>query len=704
MSKPSTSTSTTFDWIKRGVGLLVVAATVLLALHWLMRGTPWKAGLLFFMAPLWDVLVFFWIAVASTVLGARVLDLLDVWRDKPASYLVSAAAIGLAIHSQLVMVLALLRLINISSLVVILALPLFDRAQVAKCWRLLGPYLRLPQTPWGWALAAIFLVYLVFALGPPAWIDPLTYHLELAKQYLLNEGVPAKSRSLLAFTPSGGAMLYVIGMGLGSEFVPKLVNFGLFLLLFAGLSVFANEFFGRKGARLGLLLFAGQWVVQHGVQRANVDFHTTLYCCLAFTHVAYLLLAPRDGEQKTDRRPTMSLGHAIVAGVLLGGAVASKYTALYAVLGIETMLLLALISKRASFFRIILLNVTVGLVFMPTMIRNWIYTKDPLFWFLSPLLGNYDLISASQFEAMPHISGLVRPKMDALTLVMGPIWAYFDGRFPSTNFDGLIDPFYLIFGPLALFFARKHRPTAILLLFLVVFYPFWLASGITRYAMPAIALMSLMTGSTMARLADWIGGRCGRILDWSFATLIAIYVASTVLAIVSIRRHHLTIAVPCFMRLLPRSAYLANLPSGDIYAMGKLLEKRGPASDGVFMIWSTLLYDLKNDAKSDSFATNVLLLMDAYHEGQSPEQWLRKRGYRYVLLDISRYTWYKNSTKTNPKLAPYPEAEAFLDRMFDFVRTKLMPRLKRVRRGRYHVLFEVPNWVPPRSSGRSRDP
>jgi hypothetical protein len=464
---------------------VVLVAAIAFTAHYLIAKTVLGGALAGLGHRLRDLVVLALLLASAWVVGERSLDWLRA--RLPAGAYRSALAVGLGLVplSMAATLLAVVQAVRWWSLLLVLLLPfvLWPRQLLA-----LPATLRtLRPAAWRPGVAALLgalvaVVYLALALSPPWDIDALTYHLTIPKEYLAHGGVPPGNGNFFAGFPAGMSMLYLYLMGLGSDLLPKLLH-ATFLLLMA---VVAHAHFrargGRRVAAWSVLFFVAQWTVQHGVQRANVDFHFAFYGLTAF-----LLLAqrwapvaaanePESGGRSPAGEPGGELGEVArwpaLVGILLGAALAGKVHAL-ACLAATALLLAVMAWRRMVAARQLLTVGALALaVYAPTLLRNLVYATDPLLFMVADRSGlalPAPAIVAARLRALGDMKDVFMTRPTPLNLLLVPFFAYRDGSYPTTTFDAVIDPLYLLGIPLALVLLRRDHFVRAVLLYLLGF-------------------------------------------------------------------------------------------------------------------------------------------------------------------------------------------------------------------------------------------
>jgi hypothetical protein len=313
------------------------------------------------------------------------------------------------------------------------------------------------------------------------------------------------------------------------SYYPMLVNLG-----FTGLLALGLERLTPFYHLLYLLLLCGavaRSACLLGANAASAVFAAlltfTLPLCLKLASsplvdlglAAYFALAFLAALQSSKAEPRLTIYH-LYSGIFFGLALSCKYNALLGMLLAAPALLLLFSSQanprgllqalRSTTF-ICLLAL---LVFSPWLIKNWLWTGNPLY----PLMGSWFGTSSAAagvtgFTVLEHrlfIYGehwweiLLTP---LLMLVRGE-----DGN--PRRYDGLLSPLLLLILP-AIYYARGHKAEKSLLIFSLGYLAFSLvlAGPRVRYLAPILGPTIVLCGLA----ADRISSRLPVLLSLLFA-------------------------------------------------------------------------------------------------------------------------------------------------------------------------------------------
>lgn len=355
----------------------------------------------------------------------------------------------------------------------------------------------------GSILLSIFFIT-ILASVPPVSQDALNHHLALPKLYLKHGGIYEIPSMVFSYYPMNLDLLYLIPLYFGNDIVPKFIHFSFALLTAWLIFDYLRRRINNIYALFGVIFFLSIPII--------VKLSITVYVDLGlifFTTASLLILLKwiEDG---------FPLKLFVISASMCGLALGTKYNALI------TLLLLTLFvpylhskcarSVRPGFFKAAgfgALFILVALLFFsPWMIRNYLWTNNPIFplydrWFNPQMVTGG--LSASLFSSrslMYHESWL--------QMALLPIRVFFQGQDGNPQyFDGELNPFLLIL-PFFAFYQIRRDPQIIRnekkiiiaftgLFFLVVFFT---ASLRIRYISPIIPPLVILSVYGVKKLLE----------------------------------------------------------------------------------------------------------------------------------------------------------------------------------------------------------
>jgi len=379
------------------------------------------------------------------------------------------------------------------------------------------------------ALATLVLAVLFLCAVPPVDRDALTHHLAVPKLYLKYGGLVEIPWVPFSYYPMNLDLIYLIPLYFGNDIIPKYIHFA-FGLFTAGL-IFG--YLKRRTQKvyiglLGALFFLSLPVI--------IKLSITVYVDLGliFFSTASLLQILKWASRK------LAWHHLIIAGMFCGLALGTKYNGLIAFFlltcftpviylrsigaernagGVEGASPAHLEISTGSFS---LKAIGYGavfaaaalIVFSPWMIRNYAWTRNPVYPLYDRLFNSRDqkAISAEgeahETKSEGNATGLnhfaVRRFVyheSLLETLAVPIRIFFQGEDDNPKyFDGRLNP-YLLFLPILAFIGfrrvsrRLRTETLVLAAFsgLYLLFAFAQTDMRTRYVAPIIAPLSILS-------------------------------------------------------------------------------------------------------------------------------------------------------------------------------------------------------------------
>lgn len=296
-----------------------------------------------------------------------------------------------------------------------------------------------------WALiflAAVIVLFLVSpilqAAAPPYVRDSLVYHLFCPKEYLKAGGLGHIEGNLYSAFPKGHEVLMTLLMAVAGDRAAQGFSVLQHLAAVAGIYSLSRMMAGPWAAALCAVGYA---TVPPAVYFAGCGYvEPALLMTLGAGLLALaLLLHSGAGISFSGRRGT------VFVGLLAGWMPALKYTGLIYLGLIGLILLWGL--RKAPPKRVLTLGIFFVLAAIPGlcwMAWNWLALGNPVYPFAWFILGGkgWDDARARALAIYFDLFGMGGGPLDYLRL---PWRLAFSGRFDSTQFDGAMGPFLIIF-------------------------------------------------------------------------------------------------------------------------------------------------------------------------------------------------------------------------------------------------------------------
>lgn len=336
-----------------------------------------------------------------------------------------------------------------------------------------------------WFLILLLLsVEIVLGLLPPTARDELTHHLAIPRLYIKEGRIFGVPFAPYSYYPMLLEMLYTPWVRWGWDFVPKLIHamFGFLtaLLLYAYLARRLSPIYGL----VGFFVFIFTPAILRLSTWAYVDLGVTFYS------TASLLCLLRWLEAREHKR------WLVLAGLLAGFALAAKPNGLLVLLALAFLLALAAGGEKERGIRDVISWVFLFLVLAfiplsPWLMKNMVWTGNPLFPFLTGILGSGGGGGVSLGEG----SGLgIFTKRELLygenlwQIIALPLRVFFVGRDDQPQyFDGVLNPILILFLPWS-FKGKWIEEKKLLFTFALIyfFYAIFLTDLRIRYILPIV--------------------------------------------------------------------------------------------------------------------------------------------------------------------------------------------------------------------------
>ena len=323
-------------------------------------------------------------------------------------------------------------------------------------------------------------IFLAFtgALAPPLNYDTLSYHLAFPKLYAKAGKIFFVPHNMYSNLPFGVEMLYTLALVIKDGILAKLIHFFIGILCALTIFVLGRKYFSRKVGLLAAVIFYNMPAVCLSSTYAFNDLGLVLYGLL----MLFCIL------NWSSRNEIIWL---ILAGVFCGFGISTKYTgALYFIPTALIFIVIFITLKREKVLKNICKNMLlfiffVFLAFSPWLIKNLIYTHNPVYPLFYNILGGIDWNrELVQRFARFHIS----KDMNLLNIV-SPLW-----KIPLDNQGSIV----LLILPV-LFFAKLDRNIKILISYTVLVFILWIffTHRIIRFLIPCLSIASVLVAYTL---------------------------------------------------------------------------------------------------------------------------------------------------------------------------------------------------------------
>ncbi len=236
-----------------------------------------------------------------------------------------------------------------------------------------GPWGARPSA--GWLLLAVpAAVQLLGVTAPPVFYDALNYHLAFPERWLAAGGWVEFPRHAYSYFAAACGSLYLYPLAAVGGWGARAVHLALAWTAALAAGELGRRLGGARAAWWAAALFA----LTPSALRTGA-FPAADLGVAAWAGAAILVAV--DGE----RFPRAGIRGAL-AGALAGTAVAAKYVAA-ATGAVPALLALALAGPRRRWPAVAAFALAAAAVVSPWLVRNALWTSDPVYPFLAPLFG-----------------------------------------------------------------------------------------------------------------------------------------------------------------------------------------------------------------------------------------------------------------------------------------------------------------------------
>jgi hypothetical protein len=342
---------------------------------------------------------------------------------------------------------------------------------------------------------AIILVNMLSALSPVIFYDALVYHLNIPMEYLKAHRIFHMPYNMHSNLPQGMGMIYIYTLLLKSGVAAKLLNFFFGLLIALTIYSMARLWLNRRAALIAMLLFYSIPQIFLLSSLVNVDLSAAFYMLLGF----YFLI----GFSHKLKKKLL-----LLSGIFCGTAMSFRYQS--ALIAGMLFLLIFFIKKKdnrsakqgkkSSCSRKKIRELLSGafifclaliIIFSPWMIKNIIYTGNPLFPLFYSIFGGRGWSQEQATYFYNNISGRIGAGL-TLQSWLDILWQALN-RGDELGFHHYLFLAALALIPVAL--IRRH-PSATAGLLGLLYFALWCAfsrnvANILRYNVFSFALLSL---------------------------------------------------------------------------------------------------------------------------------------------------------------------------------------------------------------------
>lgn len=329
----------------------------------------------------------------------------------------------------------------------------------------------------------VFLFPFIYASLPSSFYDSLVYHLGIPNLYLQHQGFLATPQFFFANT----SIYYEISLipaVFAGDMVPRLFHFLLGVVFILSVSDLAARFFQLEKRFILLLILISMPITVFLLSTVKNDLLSAFFILAG---IKYYL------ENKIKH-----------SALCWGFSIGIKY---FNILPLGIFLALAFIKQEKLNFKVLLIfGIIITAILLPLFIKNYVYTQNPVFPFLSgyfPPVNSY--FDASRFAAMKTDVGQMIHSLKDLCKLPYTL------SFAELGSGGLIGVQFLIFLPFLIFIKKRPEKFFLLIFALVFVVVGCFFTSQVRFMYAAFVVLAIFT-AIVYRLLDERGPKIMKII------------------------------------------------------------------------------------------------------------------------------------------------------------------------------------------------
>lgn len=336
-------------------------------------------------------------------------------------------------------------------------------------------------------LVFLALINIIPSLAPPWGFDETAYHLAVPKIYLANHSITYLPSVFASNFPFLAGMIYLFAMSIKNAILARLVSYSFGIILALAIISFCKRYFSKRIGLFSALIFLTMPISIEIMTRAGTDMLVGLFCFLA----AYSFIRWYH---------ELHIGWIVLSGIMVGAAFSTKQTGIIIIFPLVIFLLYRTyrFGLNNMIMHLILFCGLPFLIFVPWMLKSFVFTGNPFFPFLYSIFGGQYLNSqvAESIKHMTHVGfgiGLRPFLLLPWNLTMHP------SAFSSIMGIG---PIFLAMIPLLLFTYDKNKNLNILLIISFISLTLWFFLNIqsTRYSLFIYSFLSIVSGFVIDKI------------------------------------------------------------------------------------------------------------------------------------------------------------------------------------------------------------
>ncbi len=473
-------------------------------------------------------------------------------------------------------------------------------------------------------LSFTLFLAIILLLVPTITFDALVYHLAVPQTYIKHHKIIYLPNNCFSNYTFNTEMLFTLGLLLKGDLLAKSIHFLFGLLSALGIYALARRYFGQRTAYWSVLAFCSMPLAVFVATAAFNDFALTFYEILAvYAFINWY-------HEKNH-------GWLLVCGLTCGLAIGTKYFGgfCFVILSLSILWLtwrqqgiLKGLKTTASFAILVLLPN------LPWLIKNLIWTGNPVFPLFYPILGGKNW---SQFLYTQYLYEMTRYSQGH-HLFLKPfifLWeiSFKQGGGMESGIKLTVGPIFLSLLPFLLQWRKLDFGIKYLLAFCGVFFLFWsYVCAVDRFALPCFVLLCVVVGYTLERFKGKRLYPCLLVILLISLCLNWGYVFKVI---------HKNAYFMCLKKANTEKFLLEKSIIKDYYDVISWSNRHLPAQSKVLFIGEVRsYYCLRDKLVASQFDTNIILKLIRKSKGIEGLLWnLKQSGVTHVLDNETGTRW-----------------------------------------------------------------
>ncbi len=481
-----------------------------------------------------------------------------------------------------------------------------------------------------WKIALFMLCFFIIlnfimAFTPETFYDALVYQLSVPNFYILKHKISPMPFLMHSNFPMNVNMIYLLSLLLSNETLAKLIHFSLTLISAFVIYAAVKKHYSHKSAIVSSVIYYSTPILLINSWRCGNDAALGFFFSLAI--FSYL-----------NWRKEQINSHLWLTAVFLGVTLGSKYTAIFPVFGLAAVIFFNIFQEKRNIIkRLFIVTSIVFILFLPWLVKNYLFTGNPFCPFLSKVFGGQNLYNFGHSGVISDAPlNLFHFNLKAF---LSSFWSLTLNASQPQNFIG---PIFLFMFPLLLLVKKFERNIVFLLAAFILNYIAWyMGTPIFRFMMPAFALLAVSLGYNLTTICE------KSILFFSFFLF---FVLSNLISLLNISA---TIKLkPYLGQKIPKDEFLSTShPSypNPPYKVLLWINKNLPLKTRILFSAENKSYYLKRDYITYSAESNLQPLIEFLKKSENAKEFysiLKEKGITHILINYREAIRLQPSYKT----------------------------------------------------------